>query len=334
MDTGVCCNAACPKAGESVERYPGPGQYCPECGELLASAPRSGAPEPLTQAAYDAFQARMQTALEPATPSSPWPKRAAIAVVCVLAVAAAIVAALRTSAPGRAGSNPLAVCPSSITQRLASDLVQAYAAKSGTPASRFNVAITGACDVRFSAGASAPGADAVAHDGVVAIVNPQNPLVQLSEEQVRGIVSGRITDWSQVGAPRGAIALLVPEESTDEARTLRAALLHDTPVAARALRPRSSAEIVRTVASAGGRAAFGLVAFSAAVPAKVLALQSAPVPSVLSIADHRYPMSLAVTVEPQGAHNDPAAAALVRYARSDEAQSIVVRDGLIAKKGY
>lgn len=333
MDTGVCCNATCPKAGEPVERYPGPGQYCPECGELLAAAPRSGAPEPLTQAAYDAFQARMQSALEPAASPSPWPKRAAIAAVCVLAVVAAIVAALRTSAPGRAGSNPLAICPSSITQRLANDLVQAYAVKSGTPPSRFNVASTGACDVRFAAVASAA-ADAVAHDGVVAVVNPQNPIAAVSEEQVRGIVSGRITDWSQVGAAPGAIAVLVPDEGTDEARALRATLLHDTPVAARALRPRSSLEIVRTVASASGRRTFGIVAFSAAVPAKVLALQAAPVPSVLSIADHRYPISLAVTVEPQGGRADPAAAALVRYARSDEAQSIVVRDGLVAKKGY
>lgn len=301
---------------------------------MLASAPRAGAAEPLTQAAYDAFQARMQTALEPAAAASPWPKRAAIGAIGVLALAAAVTAVLHTTAPGRAGSNPLAVCPSTITQRLATDLVQAYAAKSGTPASRFNVAIAGACDVRFSAVASASGADAVAHDGVVAIVNPQNPLAQLSEEQLRGIVAGRITDWSQVGAPRGPIALLLPDEGTDEARALRAALLHDTPVAASARRPRSSAEIVRTVASASGRDAFGVVAFSAAVPAKVLALQSAPVPSVLSIADHRYPISLAVTVEPQGARGDPAAAALVRYARSDEAQSIVVRDGLIAKKGY
>lgn len=334
METGVCCNATCPKAGEPVERYPGPGAYCPECGELLAAAPRAGAPEPLTRAAYDAFQARMQSALEPAPTSSPWPKRAAIAVVCVLAVAAAIVAAVRTSAPGRAGSNPLAVCPSSITQRLAHDLVQAYAAKSGTSASRFNVAATGACDVRFAAVAAAAGRDAVAHDGVVAIVNPQNPLAGLGEEQVRGILSGRITDWSQVGAPRGAIAVLVPEDGTDEARALRATLLHDMPVGAHAVRARSSAEIVRTVASASGRAAFGVVAFSAAVPAKVLALRAEPVPSVLSIADHRYPLSLAVTVEPQGARGDPAAAALVRYARSDEAQSIVVRDGLIAKRGY
>ena len=34
---GVCRNARCEKARcqEQVERYPGPGIYCPECGDIL-----------------------------------------------------------------------------------------------------------------------------------------------------------------------------------------------------------------------------------------------------------------------------------------------------------
>jgi DNA-directed RNA polymerase subunit RPC12/RpoP len=37
IETGVCENASCSKAatGEQIERYPGPGEYCPECGSRL-----------------------------------------------------------------------------------------------------------------------------------------------------------------------------------------------------------------------------------------------------------------------------------------------------------
>src|ERR1700730_9593270 len=48
MTQGICRNPTCPTAANAtpVERYPGPGEYCPECGELLepVAPPQNEAP--------------------------------------------------------------------------------------------------------------------------------------------------------------------------------------------------------------------------------------------------------------------------------------------------
>ncbi len=338
MTTGVCSTPACRHAAgaEPVEIYPGPGQYCPACGERLEPL-ADAVPEPITLEAYEHARERMLTSLAEAPPARRGSKRVAVlaAVAFALAVAAGFgVVAVWPAVIGRPAAAGVQVCGSSLTERLARDMVRSYAAKSGTPGSQFVVAGGGACDVRFSARAGGGADAAIAHDGIVAVVNPQNPLARLSAGQLRRIVAGGATDWSQVGGRRGAIVALLPGGETDEGRALAETLLRGVTPGSGVRRLGSSAEIVRVVASASGRGTIGLVAFSAAVPAKVLALGSAPAPSVLSIASHRYPLSLAVTAGAEGSSRDAAAIGLVDYAHSDEAQSIVVRDGLIAKRGF
>ncbi|MCG6534240.1 MAG: phosphate ABC transporter substrate-binding protein, partial [Syntrophales bacterium LBB04] len=39
----------------------------------------------------------------------------------------------------------------------------------------------------------------IAHDGIAVIVHPQNPIANLTLDQIRGIFSGKIRTWSQVG---------------------------------------------------------------------------------------------------------------------------------------
>jgi phosphate transport system substrate-binding protein len=56
----------------------------------------------------------------------------------------------------------------------------------------------------------------IAIDGIAVIVNSANPVEHLSIEQIRGIYTGAITDWSQVtgGAKRGSIAVVSREEGS------------------------------------------------------------------------------------------------------------------------
>ena len=50
MTTGICRNVACENARSAtpVELYPGPGEYCPQCGERL---------EPLVAAPFGGLSA-------------------------------------------------------------------------------------------------------------------------------------------------------------------------------------------------------------------------------------------------------------------------------------
>jgi hypothetical protein len=123
----------------------------------------------------------------------------------------------------------------------------------------------------------------------------------------------------------------MPAGASDEADTLSRTLLARSGIGPGVRRVASSADVVRTVVSPGGRGAIGLVAFSAAVPAKVLALAPQPPPSSLSIGDRRYALSVALTVE--SASHAAGAAGLAAYAKSDDAQALVLRDGFVPKQG-
>jgi phosphate transport system substrate-binding protein len=56
----------------------------------------------------------------------------------------------------------------------------------------------------------------VAIDGIAVIMNNNSPVSDLSLEQIRGIYTGAITDWSQVsgGAKTGSIAVISREEGS------------------------------------------------------------------------------------------------------------------------
>jgi phosphate transport system substrate-binding protein len=56
----------------------------------------------------------------------------------------------------------------------------------------------------------------VAIDGIAVIINKDNPVDNLSIEQIRDIYTGAVTDWSQVsgGAKRGRIAVISREEGS------------------------------------------------------------------------------------------------------------------------
>lgn len=54
----------------------------------------------------------------------------------------------------------------------------------------------------------------IAYDGIAVIVNWRNSLDTLSLEQIRQIYQGKITDWSQLGAPPHAIHLITREEGS------------------------------------------------------------------------------------------------------------------------
>jgi|GEM_PF-2009699 len=345
MTTGICRNATCENArsAKPIELYAGPGEYCPACGEALepvaanAAAPEAVAPAPfgglsaleaLTR--FDAGDSSLETPA-PARPRAG--QRIALVAASVAVVAIAAVAVLRPTAAQRTSvANAVHVCRSSMTERLAADVVYAYSEKAGLPRAQFDLTQRGPCDVRFAAKRSAKNTDVLGHDGIVVIVNPQNPLTRITEDDVRLIFSGAITDWSEFGEPPGRIFPIMPAAASDEAEALARTLLAHSAVGAGVRRAASSADVVRAVVSPGSRGGIGLVAFSAAVPGKVIALTPLPAPSLLSIGDRRYALSVALTVD-SATSTSAAAAGLATYARSADAQAIVLRDGFVPKQG-
>lgn len=58
-----------------------------------------------------------------------------------------------------------------------------------------------------------------AQDGVAVIVHPDNPLSELTTEQIMGIYAGEITSWSEVGGPEGAKINIMSREASSGTRS-------------------------------------------------------------------------------------------------------------------
>jgi hypothetical protein len=342
----ACTNVAnCAKAltGETIEWYRGAGEYCPECGEVLsprglsrvkpasseAAAAGVGALPPVDPNSAIAPEIDEPILGEPDKPHWIAPQRIPWMLAGVSIATGALMYGLRAAN----SSNMIAVCSTPSARQLAADLVRSYATHSGTPANRFVLTDGSSCDVRFSTAAET--ADAViARDGIVAIVNPHNPISSLSQKQLRAIFGGSIRDWSQLGGPRAAIVPILPDASSDEANVIATSIFFGTVVDAGVRRGGSSADLTRVVTGVdrANRWAIGLVAFSQAVGAKVVPLVRLAPPSALSIASGRYPYWWTIAVESGSSRSTGLATGLVDYARSRDGATIVRKDGLAPPK--
>jgi hypothetical protein len=327
---GVCRNSECPNgaSGVTVELYPGPGEYCPECGEKL-DATTAAPPAPF--GGKTALEALEQFAADEPTPKTKGRnKRPVIASLAVVGAAVIAIVALHPSAIGHPG-NAVRICAGSTTQRLASALISGYSSKSFTPATQLALVKSSPCEVHFSASEGKAAADAIAHDAVVAIVNPANPVTHLDQETIRKIYHGDITDWSQLGGRPGRIVPMIAVDGTDEATEVSTMLMQGMNPAPDVQRLQNSRQITKAVVSADNLRAIGLVPFSESDPAKILTLGTIA-PNPLSISDGRYPLSLDITVNADSTARAQATA-FTQYVRSDDAQAVVTRSGLVPKRG-
>src|SRR5450631_1569785 len=174
-------------------------------------------------------------------------------IAAALIASAAIVFAARPNVAmnrAPADADKVTVCPVSSATQLAVDLVHGYVEKSSIQANRFVLGDAKTCDVSFSMTPETPD-DVIAHDAIVAIVNPLNPISRISESQLRGIFSGSIRDWSALGMRPGAIVPMLPDAETDEAKALATSLLFGVAVDQGVRRDRSSAAVARSISTNG-----------------------------------------------------------------------------------
>ncbi len=102
----------------------------------------------------------------------------------------------------------------------------------------------------------------VAIDALVPVVHPENPVKNLSVEQLKGIYSGKIRNWEEVGGPDKPIAVISRDTSSGTYETWQEKILGKDRVAPSALLQASSGAVVQAVAKnvlAIGYIGFGYV---------------------------------------------------------------------------
>lgn len=175
----------------------------------------------------------------------------------------------------------------------------------------------------------------VARDGIAIVVNPANPVGELTIEQVGKIYSGAYTDWKEVGGSEGAITVLSRESSSGTYAFFQEHVLNKRDYTPRArLMPATSA-IVQAVGDdvhAIGYVGLGYVSEAGQsvkeLPIKADANAPAVAASEETVKNGTYSISRALyfyTSEPPVGH----VAAFITFCRSEAGRVIVRATGYV-----
>lgn len=89
--------------------------------------------------------------------------------------------------------------------------------------------------------------EVVAKDGIAIVVNPANPVTNLSLDQVRKIFSGEIKNWKEVGGADGAISVVSREKGSGTGKSFEDLVLKGTRLTPDALFQDSNGTVRETV---------------------------------------------------------------------------------------
>ncbi len=95
----------------------------------------------------------------------------------------------------------------------------------------------------------------IARDGLAVVVHSDNPIADLSLEQLRGIFAGRVTNWTEVGGKDGPVRPITREEGSGTRESFVRLVMGKERMSRRALTQESNGAVKELVK--GDRAAIG-----------------------------------------------------------------------------
>lgn len=175
---------------------------------------------------------------------------------------------------------------------------------------------------------ASPAAEAViGFQGIVVAVNPANPAISLTLPQLHDVLSGRITDWSELGGTRGPVHVYVSQDRDGAVAPQEAGIGQDG-ISATAARVTADG---MPAALASDRGGIGLLPFGRSGTAKVLALggRVAVAPSRLTIATESYPLVRRLYLYAAPDAGSPIARRFMDWVSSSAGQQVVEAAGFV-----
>jgi phosphate transport system substrate-binding protein len=166
----------------------------------------------------------------------------------------------------------------------------------------------------------------VAADGVAVIVNPENPVSDLTKDQIAMIFTGQINNWADVGGPDSEIVVIIREDGSGTRATFEEIVHKGTDPTSDAHQKPSNGAAKTTVSQtpyAIGYIGLGYVDDSV----KAISVDNV-VPSDETIKNGTYPISrflyMITNGEPEGLAKE-----FIDFILSVEGQEIVEEEGFI-----
>lgn len=166
----------------------------------------------------------------------------------------------------------------------------------------------------------------IARDALTIIVHPDNPVLNLTADQLRLIYTGKLTTWQQLGGPDLTIIPISRDVSSGSFEVFNHSILDTLPVTSAALVLASNNAVATTVSYTPG--AIGYVGYGYADDqVKIITLNGIR-PQAESIISGDYPLSRQLYIytpeEPEQLASD-----FLAFLLSEEGQSIVAQQGFI-----
>jgi phosphate transport system substrate-binding protein len=172
----------------------------------------------------------------------------------------------------------------------------------------------------------------VAKDGVTLYVHEANPLSSLTQEQIRDIYLGDVTNWKQVGGPDAPIILYSRENSSGTYVFFKDNVLGGEDFAASAQTLPGTAAVVNAVAKEKNGIGYGGAAYAKGIKELKIKKGSEEIaPSAENVKSGKYPLSRDLYFY---LRNKPAGEvkAFIDFALSPEGQAIVTKVGYFPVK--
>jgi phosphate transport system substrate-binding protein len=193
--------------------------------------------------------------------------------------------------------------------------------------------ISGACQIGMSSRELKPdekrqlSEHPIAWDGIAIVVHRDNPLADLTLEQIKAIFSGQVTNWRQLGLPLDhAIDAISREEGSGTRGAFEELVMKKTPISDYCLVQDSNGAVRELVAT--DRYAIGYISVGL-VDQRVKALRIEGVePTAANVLTHRYglrrPFLFLTKGEPQGT-----AQRFISFVLGPTGQALLEHEGLV-----
>ena len=168
----------------------------------------------------------------------------------------------------------------------------------------------------------------LAYDGIAVVVNPENPVSDLSLEQIAAIYTGQITNWSEVGGSDAEI-VLIGREAGSGTRDGFESITGTTDACQYRQELTSTGDVITTVAQNPDAIGYASLA-SIGDTVKALVVEGVA-PSEETVKDGSYLVQRPfVLVTREGEELSQAAQAFFDYITSADAASIIADAGAVA----
>jgi len=172
----------------------------------------------------------------------------------------------------------------------------------------------------------------ITKDGLAIIVNPDNPVRDLTLAQIRGIYSAQYTNWKEVGGPDARIHIITREEGSGTRGAFEDMVMSEVRITPKAIVQNTNGAVRQLVASdpfSIGYISLGLVNDGES-PVKAVAIENVP-PTAYNVRSGDYVLYrsflFVAKEEPTGSVME-----FIDYILSPEGRQILENEGLIPEK--